>query len=194
MSQRLKELSKTNVTFVTIAELRDYLRIPSTSANEDPMLKDLIEAAIESVERLAWITIYPRSYQLNLTKFCDKLKLPKPPFIELTSIGYLESDTSGSYTTLDSSSYYIDDTGDFATISYINPLPIHANRTDAIKIVYEAGYETASLLPKALKMGIILMAGHLYDNRGIVSNLQANSVPKTLELFFEPFRKNHFDI
>lgn len=77
--------------------------------------------------------------------------------------------------------------------NYVFPVNLHESR--AVAINFKAGYETypgppsASTVPGALKVAILLLVGHWHQNREAVSEAVMASLPFAVEALIAPYRR-----
>ena len=92
--------------------------------------------------------------------------LDRPPVASITSVKY--TDTAGAEQTITSTNYTLSLYGDSRRVipKYLYQWPITRDIPDAVRIVYVTGY---TALPTAAKAAILLLVGHLYENRETVN-------------------------
>lgn len=183
---------------LTLAEAKAHLRVDAS--NEDDLIAALIVAARELAETRQRRALVTQTWDLTLDRwpygggYYDRairqmgpgsplwlpntgqlpIELPRPPLQSVTSIAYV--DPEGNSQTLDPSAYVVS-TGTPGRIApaYGLTWPSIRNQIDAVTIRYVAGYGAASAVPKATKQAILLLVGHLYENREAVAvNVGAN--------------------
>ncbi len=154
---------------VTLAEVKDHLRIEHTQDDKD------IENFIMPAAR-AWCEVFTcrafidQTWVLKLFGFgTTDIVLPKAPGSSVSSITYLDS--NGDSQTWSSSLYtVVNPTGDFAEHSYITPAygevyPTTRGVPDDVTITFVAGYgTTAASVPVALRQGIRLRCDYEYGS------------------------------
>ena len=106
------------------------------------------------------------------------IEITKRPFQSLTSIQ--TRDVTAAFSTLDSSTYYIEVSDYMGRISRkpgaIWP-PIPANMLGAIEITFIAGFgATSASVPDDLKTAIKMLAAHWHENREPISTGYANPI------------------
>lgn len=154
---------------VTTVDAKAHLHVDH--GDEDSLIERLIDAATEHYESQTGHIV--RQSDVTLTLPCwpsgHTIPLPRSPVSSVTSVTYLEEGES-SATTLSSSLYREETTTDrpaivlkanqdWPTASLENGHPI--------TVVFVAGYATASV-PESDRAAILLMVGHLYENREAV--------------------------
>ena len=179
---------------ITLAEAKKHVEVALAVTDHDTHLSDmLIPAARERAETYtgrAWIT---QTWTLTLDRFpAWTIPLPRPPLVSVTSITYVDGD--GDTQTLSSSLYRVStNTGGGApgriTPAYGEVWPTIRNLTDAVTIVYVAGYGAASSVPRAAKQAILLTVGNWFANREpVVVGVSASEVPQNAKWLLDSLR------
>jgi len=106
------------------------------------------------------------TYELRLDAFPAAIELPLPPLVAVTSIAYL--DPAGVSQTLAPALYQVSGLGGDAPAvirpSYGNSWPATRCEPESVLILLDAGYTT---LPAAIRAGLQLMTGELFEHREI---------------------------
>jgi len=102
------------------------------------------------------------------------IDLDRPPVASITSIKY--TDTAGVEQTITSTNYTLSLYGEARRVNpkYLYDWPITRDSAEAVRILYVTGYTAA---PQAVKAAILLLVGHLFENRQAVSELSAEEIP-----------------
>ena len=135
---------------------------------EDTLLSDLITVARDYCEQVTHRALATQTLELSLNEFPDgNIRLPRPPLVTVTSIYY--KDSAALNTEWANTNYIVDtaiEPGE-VVLTYNNTYPSFTEYpTNAVKIIYVAGYNTTTnLCPKSIKQAILLIAAHLYENR-----------------------------
>ena len=148
---------------VSVAELRDHLRLPASG--EDDFLIATIATARLLCEENIGRSFITRSYGLFLDRWpvkADSVDLPCGPVQAVTGV-YLY-DATGAASTLDASYYAADMQGGRLSLHLAPPAP--AQVLSGIEIRYDAGFGVASDVPVIFKQAIRQVAAYLYVNRG----------------------------
>jgi len=154
-------------------ELKTHLRIASTDFDAD--MDRLIIAARQRAENYMWRSICTQTIELRLRRFpsgSGEILLPGGPVQSLTSVDYV--DTAGGAQSLTVPDDVITEFAiDPATVrpAYDTIWPSTRIHTNAVTIVYQAGYGVAADVPELIKSGIKMMAGAMFENpEGMNSN------------------------
>ena len=117
-----------------------------------------------------------------------------PPFIELLSFSAV-NDSDGEF---DPADYVVDDYGTPEQPVVLRPAtswPQVTKAPNTVKVRYRAGYQTeedpdsdAPPLPRSLRAAILLVLGHLYENREDSVEKALASIPNGAEALMRPLR------
>lgn len=145
---------------VTLAEVKQHLRIDSDDTYDDDLLNAYIATAVERSEIITGRALLRTTYKLEIDTWRE-VQLPKPPFVSITSIKYI--DTDGNEQTLSTSDYEIDDAREPTQIYFKVNHQLH-DQLRPIEIVYQAGYTNAAAIPSGIKQYTKMVVCDYYDN------------------------------
>lgn len=156
---------------VTLAEAKAYLRVDSD--DENALIRSLIAAGTTMAEAYAVRQFITGTYTLKCDDFPDlfgPIVLPRTPFQSLTSIQYVG--TGGTVTTL-STDYYETNSDDVSAKVVLKPNQewpeVQSEKYEAVTVTYVAGYgDTPADVPETARTAVLLLVGHLYENREAV--------------------------
>ena len=111
--------------------------------------------------------------------------LDLPPVATISSVKY--TDTAGVEQTIAGADYALSLYGDSRKLSctYGITWPLTREIPDAVRIRYVTGYTT---LPTTGKNAMLLLIGHLYENREGVSPIKADEVPLGIRSLFDTIK------
>lgn len=162
---------------VTLVEAKLHLR--ADTADDDALITGLITAAREFGEHYTGRALAPQTLEMGLDEFpygvdCDYIDLDMPPVATISSVKY--TDAAGTEQTIAGSAYALSLYGDSRRLAptYNVDWPTTQDVPDAVRIRYVTGF---TALPKAAKAGLLLLIGHLYENRQAVSTLSLDEIP-----------------
>src|SRR5690606_32364342 len=140
----------------------------------------LIPVAREAAESYTERALATATYELRMDDFDSSIALPVAPVQSIESIKYIDSD--GVEQTVSTDVYTLDDDPDSPAIrlQYGQSWPVPRAEKNAVRIRFVAGYADDSPgapLPKALHQAMLLIIGHLYENRQDVTDKQVYDVP-----------------
>ena len=132
---------------------------------------------VQPSNRYPWPSIgqYGQNYPQQAYQFGSVLSLPRGPVQSIASV----VDAKGTVIT----AYTLERQG------YEDLIRITAAVTYPLTVVYTAGYDTADLIPPAIKHAILVHIGTLYENRESVAENGREVVPHSLDAFYA--RKAH---
>lgn len=159
---------------VTTAEAKTHLRVDIS--DDDTYIGTLITAARQYCEEFTGRQLFTATWTFTCNGFPgsvvlpnwirgDKFYLPRPPLQSVTSITY--TDTDGGSNVLATTVYGVG-TNDEPGVIYLKwqqVWPITRDIQDAVRITYVAGWSTVGAIPQAIKQGILLVIGDMYEHR-----------------------------
>ena len=85
----------------------------------------------------------------------------------------------GTQQTWDDESYVVDVAGEPARISPVfqGSWPVYQPTLNAIEVQFVVGYGNATAVPAEIKLAIIMLAAHYWENREAVADVKLLSVP-----------------
>lgn len=148
---------------ITTAEAKAHMRV--TISTEDAYIDNLVKVARLTAEQETCRSLITQTWTKTLDEFPEAIRLDYPPIVSVTSVKYFDVD--GVQQTLSNVSYTLDNQSEPGWIvpayGYIWPDTLQA--INAVEVVYVAGYGGAADVPQAIKSWMLLMIGHLYENR-----------------------------
>ncbi|MNL13845.1 hypothetical protein D3C87_1347650 [compost metagenome] len=156
-----------------IADVADVTAHP-----EDASFDAWIIAAREFSEHYTGRAFATQTLEMGLPCFPEvsdeAIDLDLPPVATITSVKY--TDGAGVEQTIPGSSYALSTYGDSRRLAptYSIYWPSTQGVPDAVRIRYVTGYAT---LPQAARAALLLLVGHLYENRQDVSALSLHEIP-----------------
>lgn len=136
---------------------------------EDDLLNALITVARQDCEKFQRRSYLTQTWELWLDDWPDEdhIDLPLPPVQSVTSIKYY--DTSDTEATFSSDDYFVDTKSEpgRVALNYGENWPTTTLRpTNGICVTYKTGYgDERSDVPSNVKQAMLLIIGHLYENR-----------------------------
>ncbi|MGO4304196.1 head-tail connector protein [Cupriavidus sp. RAF12] len=160
---------------VTLAEAKGHIKV--VDAAEDADIAAMIATAREFAEHYTGRALASQTLEMALDEFPGSrgcIDLDMPPVASVTSIKY--TDAAGVEQTVPANAYSLSLYGASRRVSpaYSVCWPITQCIADAVRIRYVTGYQA---LPKAARSAILLLVGHLYENRQTVSAMKLEEIP-----------------
>lgn len=160
----------------TAADLRAHLRLDDTS--QDAMLDRLIAVATDQAERWCGIAILPQTraatwdapdlrqgdgfdHGRTPSAWPAVLPLPIRPVTAVTALHVIGED--GSATLVDAGIYIVDADSDRICLRDGQTWPVVTRRIGALRATITCGF---AIVPPALVQAVLMIAAHLYSNRG----------------------------
>ena len=180
---------------------------------EDTLLLGFIKAAREAIENETQLSLITQTWEYTRDYFESPawrygaqvyptrpsvIELPRPPLQSVTWIQYLDGDGTTSY--LYDSLGSPQNTTDVVVDTYSTPgrlLPINGgywpavlDQANAVTIRYVAGYgDNSEDVPAPLKQAILLLVGHLNENReAVTATGQITEIPMGVQWMINPYR------
>jgi len=149
---------------------------------EDASITRLIQAArvyCEGFQNRAFIT---QSWYLWLDEWPFYIRIPLPPLVSVESIKYY--DTANTEYTMAAADYYVDAVSQPGEIhlAYGKSWPsVTLREKNGICVEFTAGYGAAAAVPATVCQAMLLLIGHLYENREVVSEKPLTEVPMAVD-------------
>lgn len=181
---------------VTLEEARTHIRGYTGITTEDDLLQSLITAARVYCETITNRVLLTQTWDMVLDAFPPGImELPKPPLISVESVKHI--DNNGTEQTLAPSAYKVDAVTDPGRIApaYGTVWPVTRSEPNAVTIRFIAGYgELAATVPMPIRQAMLLMIGHLFENREAVQ-AEGNfyRLPLGPEALLSPYRVLRWD-
>lgn len=204
---------------VSLASARDQCRADA-SAGDDAYMTDLIASAtarLDGADGILGRALLTQTWEMRLDRFSPlpapafivasnvlagvagnatgRIRIPLPPLVSITSVKYVDVDGT-TVQTLDPSLYQVVKQGTRA--AFIEPAfgkswPAHALISDAVRIVFVAGYGDGAAIPAPLKHAARILIKHWYDVREpIVSGAAIANVPESVDALIAPYIASWF--
>ncbi len=184
---------------LTLAEATAQLRLEHSA--DDSLVNALITAVRQHAEGYLRRVIMPQVIRVGFDHFpsCGTIEIPRGNIRSVVSITYLDSDMAEQ--TVDAGDYYMDRDREPARIVPVRGTgwPAAVCAPGAVKVNLRAGFEPVGSpddevaqqagVPRALKAGMLLHLGHLYENReaGVIG-VMASEVPFAYDALVHPYR------
>lgn len=169
---------------VTLAMAKLHLRL---DAGDDDVLTLLYASAatarIEGMIEKALITQQWKE-QFNRFPACGEvIGLSRPPVQTIDSIEYYDSDDALQTLGTEVYTFLADGSGAFVSLQVDQAWPSTSVREDAVTITYTAGYgDNPQDVPPDIRSAVLLVAGHLYENREATAGAAMSGLSAELPL------------
>lgn len=181
---------------ISLEEAKAHLRIDAADATEDGYISGLILSAQATIDGPAgWLgrSLGQQTLELRDAGFSGPavpcygrrwrsgLALAYGPVQSVTSVKYL--DASAAEQTMPADAYYLEN-GEVVRLTSSGSWPSVADRADAFRVRYVAGYADGEV-PAPILQAVKIMVGLLYENRIEAANLQTHP---TVASLLSPYR------
>jgi len=174
---------------VTSAEMQLWLKMDDITT-DDTLIDNLITSARVYIEENIKRSLITQKWNLILNSF------PNAGYIELPygvvqSIDSIKSyDEDNTLNTFASASYSMSSERSIVFLNEGYTWPTALRLHDAVEIIYTTGYgDAATDVPEVLKTAIMQLAAHWYENRQSVSSDGLKTVPLSVGIVMEQFKK-----
>ena len=178
---------ETLVEPITLEEAKHHLNV--VYDDDDAYISSLIIAARQMAEGRTNRTITQRVREQAYSQWCE-MKLPKPPFVRVESVSYIDPD--GNEQTLGTESYMVSIRREPARVMLsvwgsMNK-PSLARLDEAIIIRYTAGYPSGEV-PAPIVQWMLLQIGSMYEHReSVIAGVSVAPLPEMYErMFLQPY-------
>jgi uncharacterized phiE125 gp8 family phage protein len=177
-------------TPVSVADAKIHLNIDVI--DDDALIATLVAAASEYLDGYTGIigsALVTQTWQQEFPHFHNLIRLSVGPVQSITDIKYFDADNVEQ--TLASSVYQIqtDDIGTFVCLKPDQVWPVIYPRIDAVKITYISGFGDADAVPAPIKIAILMLTAHLYENREATTGFKVETVPMAVDALTAPYRR-----
>lgn len=167
---------------VSLAEVKSFLRL--TGSDEDSILELLVKASREYAEVFTGRQCITSTWDYSIDEICGtEILLPRSPLQSITSFKYY--DTANALQTLSVTEYVVDNSQCPPKITEADGYywPTTMDRANAVVIRGVYGYTAASLVPASLRLAILQLVAHFYENRETIyaGTIISGKVPIGLE-------------
>jgi uncharacterized phiE125 gp8 family phage protein len=159
---------------ITLEVAKRHLRV--IGDDEDDDIERMIRAARQMAEGRLNRSLAPQTLAAGFDVWGDALKLPRPPFIELLSVSYIDAD--GTQQTANDLTYVVNEFVEPVTVTsaYGYSWPTTQPRASAVTVTYRAGYEEC---PEPIRQWMLLVIASMYDNRAsMTAGVTTASIPE----------------
>ena len=178
---------------VSLADVKEHLRLDQTDTSQDDYLTFLIQAAGDFCEEYTSRTLINTGFRTFRNFFAGSIELRRSPFVQLDAFEY---SVDGTFTAVDSAVYYTTQEIDFSKIILKNNSNYPSDGDEILQLVridFTAGYgDDSSSIPQKLRLAILNHIAALYENRGDCDNCSCADVmatlPKTSRIVYNFFR------
>lgn len=171
---------------LTLQEAKDHLRI--THALEDSLITLAITTARMMAESYTQRALCSKTLEYHGNGFGYFIELPYPVVSSVTSVKY--DDADGVEQTLAATEYDVHLLNEPALVvrGYGKSWPATRDQLNCVRIRYVAGYANHAAIPSPIKSALLLIIGHLYENREELSAVKMEELPLGSKALLNPCR------
>ncbi len=193
---RLTKLTTPTTLAISLADVKDHLRIERDESGYDDDLTELIYTAMEFVEAETHLTLINTQFTAVWDDFPgDKMKIPGFPIVTVDSIAY--TDTDGNSATWASSKYR---TSLVQTPCTVQPAigedypDVQVDAIDAVALTFTAGYGTAATdQTRTVRHLLKLIISHWFKERESVGTVPTHRVRMAFDSLKHHARVNEWE-
>jgi len=191
----VKIITDATEELISIADCREHLEAPYYGDSEidpvdDLMILSRLTAARQFCEQFTGLVLARKTVEVALDEFpVGAIELPVAPVVEIVSF------TTGPGTDaveVDSDTYTLDDYATPQRLVPVSSWPSTSKATNTIKIRLTVGYGEDSdggpALPMLLRAAMLLILGHLHENREDSTEKAMSTIPNGAEKLMRPYR------
>ena len=185
-----------------LGDIKRHLRLSTALTNQDKTLKIYRAAVRDRVESYLGKKLIKQQWYHYMDGWpgCDSFNLPYSPLTSAVSTAIVYKKSDGTSTTLSSTAWEADTASDPGRISlgYNESWPADTLwNVNPIRVQFKVGYTSQSTgVPEAIQNAMLLIIGHLYENREEITVTQAGrtvqQIPKAAEYLLAPYRNFQF--
>jgi len=197
---KFEQISRDLTTgWLTLDEITQQLNLFGDES-QDAYLSGLELAVRMHIEDYLGLSIFPTSYRvyygtssLYATPMC--LDLPETSYVDsfnsggvtINSVGFWNGNAPSTFTTLASSNYYYDGTGNKVILPSGMPSNVNQNATSPIIVQYTQNANFLQAYP-VIKQAAILLLTHLYNNRSETTLSKLQNIPYGVDALLRPYK------
>ena len=179
--------------WLTLTEMTNQLNLFGDTSQDDYLLE--LELGVRMhIEDYLGMPIFPITYRVYYgisSQYNNPLNLDLPEVstdgITINSVGYYNGNTPSTFTTLASSSYYYDETGNKVILNGGLPSNVSTFRTSPIVVEYQTSPSQLSAYPVIKRAGLLLLT-HLYNNRSDTTSTMLQKIPFGVDVLLRPYK------
>jgi uncharacterized phiE125 gp8 family phage protein len=196
----------TDALAVSLADVREFVGLPTADTSRDTELTLFIKAATRAVEIHCQMSLLDATWRADMPFFRDRLEIAKRPFKTVSLIEYVHK-TTGVITTVDGELFHDTATAQSGGMVFLGadkrwPTDV-AERHDAVRITFTAGYgTTAADIPEDIRHALMMTVAKMDANRGdcegsggasvyAMKNTAPSIIPASAQPLLAPYKLYH---
>lgn len=176
---------------IPLSTAKAHLRVEHS--DEDALITTLISVAQDAVENYTGTFLQTTTGHFFFDYFEEFMNLSGGPSMTINTAvdGVTYINSNGVRTTVSASDYQFEGSGYPARLRMVNEPSDIKDTLNAVRIDVSAGY-TNTNRPDALIAAMLLIIGHLYENRQDVGHSRTYELPLASKYLMEPYRLKSF--
>lgn len=154
---------------VSLTEARTSIGWMEEDSTHDDKLSSLITFARREVEQYTRKALITQTWRLSLDEFpVDKIRLPRPPLLSVTSVQY-DPETGSAVTLVAGTDYQVitSEKPGYVLPAYNEVWPVARHYPDSVRITYQAGFgPEQSDVPEQYRQVILNIVTFCFEMRG----------------------------
>ena len=180
---RIRVLNPSAQLPVGILTVKDHLRIVGN--DENSYLSNLIVVAGDWAEHYLNKHLISKQIRVYLDGFSSEIIVKLYPLQSIDAVAYYDSDNVRQVLT--ASDYDADEID--GRLSSFGGWPATYDKYNAVEIDITVGYgDFHAQLPRSIQQAMLLLIGHLYENREDTTDLKLKQLPMGAKALLSPFR------
>jgi len=177
---------------VTLEEAKNYLRVDVSE--DDELIANLIRAAREYVEVTTGRALVTQVWDLVLDGWPrgNIVRIPRLPLQDVLDITY--KDKVAQAYTLPQQSYVVNAAEGYVLLdptNWVVSALLHSPLSQLI-VRFRAGYDDPARIPQPLKLAMLFLIAHWYENREATAEVTRREMPWGVEALLVPYRVHWF--
>ena len=192
--EKVEQISRDITTnWLTLTEMTNQLNLFGDTSQDDYLL-DLELSVRMHIEDYLGMPIFPITYRVYYgisSQYNTPLSLDLPEVsmdgVTINSVGFYNGNTPSTFTTLASSAYYYDVTGNKVILTGGIPSNISTFRTSPIVVEYQTSPSILASYPVIKQAGLLLFT-HLYNNRSDTTGTMLQKIPFGVDVLLRQYK------
>ena len=196
---KIEQTARDSATaWLTLTEITNQLNLFGDES-QDTYLSELELATRQAIEDYLGLSIFPASYRVwynAASLYGTPLTLDLPEVsqntdpaqagVTITSVKFWTNDTPPVLTTVSSSTYYYDPSGNKVVLQTL-PTNLNMSMTSPVYCEYSTVANPISAYPIIKQAGLLLLT-HLYNNRSDTTDAQLKNIPFGVSTLLRPYK------
>ena len=175
------------INVISLATAKNHLRVEHSS--DDALITSLITASQDVVQQYTGDFMQRTGVNFYSDAFLDFMDLHGGTDLTVSGVTYVN--TNGAISTVSSGDYQLDGKGYPARLRMMTIPTDVKDQLNVVTVQTISGYDTDDR-PQALVSAMLLIIGHLYENRQDVGRFKHHEIPMASKYLMEPYRLKSF--